>query len=184
MTRPAFPPLTDDSWPEAARGLRDGFAGKLNVYRVMAHHPALLNAWAPLRAHVVVDNVLGKQFSEVVILRTGVHLGSSYEWNHHVSRGRACGMSDARIASIKGAPDGMEPDDATLARAVDELFTDKRLTPETQTALVALVGREGVFDVIATVGFYSTLGYILNSCHTPLDANVAAELEAQPLAAT
>lgn len=174
-------PITDADWPEAAKALRDGFAGKLNVYRVMAHHPALLNAWAPLRAHVVLDNVLGKQLSEVVILRTGVRLGSDYEWSHHVSRARACGMEDVRIASIRGAIDAMAPYDAVLARAVDELFDDKRLSGATQEALVALVGREGMFDVLATVGFYSTLGFILNSFGTPLDDDVAAELAARPL---
>ncbi|GHF35210.1 carboxymuconolactone decarboxylase family protein [Seohaeicola zhoushanensis] len=184
MADTAFPPITDTDWPEAAAELRDGFAGRLNVYRTMAHHPALLRAWAPLRGHVVIDNVLGKQFSEVVILRTGVNLGSDYEWNHHVSRGRACGMSDARIASIKGALAGMAPEDAILASAVDELFTAKRLSPATQEGLVNLVGREGMFDVLATVGFYSTLGYILNSCGTPLDDDVAAELAARPLNAT
>ncbi|MCB1339785.1 MAG: carboxymuconolactone decarboxylase family protein [Pseudooceanicola sp.] len=180
MPQTPFPPLSDADWPEAARALRDGFAGGLNVYRVMAHHPALLNAWAPLRAHVVVDNVLGKQFSEVVILRTGVNLASSYEWNQHIVRARACGMSDARIASIRGATADMAADDATLATAVDDLFTTKRLTPPTRNALAALVGSQGVFDVIATVGFYSTLGYILNSFDTPLDDDIAMQLAANP----
>lgn len=178
---PAFPPIPDAEWPEAARAMRDGFAGKLNVYRVLAHHPALLNAWGPLRQHVVLNNVLGQQFSEVVILRTGVRLGSDYEWNQHIRRARACGMDDARIASIRGALTDMAEGDAMLARAVDELFDDKRLSPETVRALIGLVGREGVFDVLATVGFYSTLGFILNSFATPLDADAAAELAAQPL---
>ena len=38
----------------------------------------------------------------LVILRTGHHMKAPYEWAHHVSRGRACGMSDARIAAIAG----------------------------------------------------------------------------------
>jgi 4-carboxymuconolactone decarboxylase len=36
-------------------------------------------------------------------------------------------------------------------------------------------------DVIATVGFYSTLGYILNSFETPLDDNIVREMADQPL---
>ena len=42
MPRPDATPLTDAEWPEEIADLRDGFAGTLNVYRAMAHHPALL----------------------------------------------------------------------------------------------------------------------------------------------
>jgi len=178
-----YPPIMDAEWPEAASHLKDGFAGRLNVYRTMAHHPKLLAAWAPLRDHVVVKNALGSEFSEVVILRTGHRMNAPYEWAHHVSRARACGMDDGRIASIAGSLQNMNADDATLSRAVDELMLDKRLTPETAEAVTALVGKEGLFDVIATVGFYTTLGFIVNSFATPIDDAISRELSEKPLAA-
>jgi len=161
--------------------MRDGFAGRLNVYRTMAHHPALVRAWAPLREHVVLRNALGAQRSEVVILRTGHRLGAAYEWAHHVSRARACGMEDGRIASIAGPLADMTPEDAVIAGAVDALLDQHRLPPPDLAALTALVGVEGVFDVMATVGFYSTLGYIVATFQTPLDADVATELMERPL---
>ena len=98
-----------------------------------------------------------------------------------MSRARACGMDDQRIVSIKGDNQDMVAEDATLARAVDELFAQRRLSAETIDAVQDLVGKEGVLDVIATVGFYSTLGYILNSFETPLDDNIAREMADQPL---
>lgn len=178
---PICPPVADADWPEDLAAMREGFAGKLNVYRVMAHHPALLEAWASFRNHVVSADVLGKQLSEVAILRTGHHMRSRYEWSHHVSRGRACGMSDARIASIAGETGQMSAEDATVATAVDELFGQGRLAPETLASLASLVGMKGVFDVMATVGMYSTLGYIVNTFETPLDQDIGAELAARPL---
>ena len=175
-----FPPIADDEWPDEIADLRGGFATKLNVYRTMAHNPRLLAAWAPLRQHIVVDNALGRQLSEVVILRTGHRLGSPYEWAHHVSQSRACGMDDARIASIAGEVGAMETDDAILAQAVDELFDRKSLRGETREKVIALVGTDGLFDVIATVGFYSTLGYIVESFATPLDVDIERELRDNP----
>lgn len=177
-----FPPIADHDWPAPIKELRQGFAGRLNVYRVMAHHAALLAAWAPLRDHVVVHTSLGKQFSEVVILRTGVKLGSDYEWAHHVSRGRACGLTDARIASIAGPLDGMAPDDRVLAAAVDELLGKAQLSGPVQQRVLERVGAEGLFDLIATVGFYSTLAFMLKSFGTPIDADVATEMAQRPLA--
>ena len=42
-------------------------------------------------------------------------------------------------------------------------------------ALAEALGREAVFDLIATVGFYSVLGYILMSYDTPIDDRIAEE---------
>lgn len=180
MTQSPCLPLTDAEWPTQISDLRDGFAGALNVYRTMAHHPALLRAWAPLRQHIVKDSRLGPARAEVVILRTAVRLGSEYEWAHHVSRARAIGMDDARIAAICEMPDG---EDGLIVRSVDALIDNNRLTLEQEAELAAVIGREAVMDLIATVGFYSILGYLLLTYQTPIDAHVDAEMVGNPLGA-
>lgn len=176
-----LPPLGDEDWPEEIADMLGGFAGGLNVYRTMAHHPALLRAWAGLRDHVVNRTSLGRERAEVVILRTGLRLGSDYEWSQHVLRARKYGLTDRRIASLRGAPEAMAPEDALLSRAVDQLFKDAALSGETLAGLKDLVGPAGVLDLMTTVGFYSTLGFILNSFDTPLDADAVAALTEDPL---
>mgnify|MGYP003382393370 CR=1 FL=1 len=173
-----LPPLTDAGWPPAIADMRAGFAGALNVYRVMAHHPALLRAWTDLRAHVVQGSSLNPQQSEVVILRTGVRRQSHYEWVHHVVRGFDCDLSLARIAALRGPPDGMEPTDRVLASAVDALINENALPRIVQDALIGAVGVQGLLDVIATVGFYTTLSYLLKSFETPVDVRVAERFAA------
>ncbi|MFC0810291.1 carboxymuconolactone decarboxylase family protein [Ensifer sp. P24N7] len=158
--------------------MKSGFAGALNVYRTMAHHPALLKAWAPLRQHVVKDSALGPVRSELVILRAAHRMDSAYEWVHHVSRARGLGISDARIRAMRGMPDG---EDGLIARAVDALIDSFRLPSDIEGALSVAVGREGVFDLMATVGFYSILGYILMTYGTPIDEAAAAEMTERPL---
>lgn len=173
-----LPPLTDAEWPDAIADLRTGFAGALNVYRVMAHHPALLRAWTDLRAHVVQGSSLTPKQSEVVILRTGVRRQSDYEWVHHVVRGFDCDLSMARIAALRGALDGIEPADRLLAKAVDALIDENALPRTIQDALIDSVGVQGMLDVIATVGFYTTLSYLLKSFETPVDVRVAERFAA------
>ncbi|WP_341211503.1 carboxymuconolactone decarboxylase family protein [uncultured Limimaricola sp.] len=173
-------PLADADWPVEIADMLPGFAGRLDIYRVMAHHPALLRAWSDLRQHVVVDTSLGLERSEVVILRTGHQHGSDYEWGHHVSRARKLGMEEARIASIAGPLDAMSPEDAVLAGAVDELLAEARMSPARQAEVEALVGCAGLFDVMATVGFYTVLAFIANSTRLRLDANIREELDKTP----
>lgn len=175
---PQIGPIPDENWPPAIADMREGFAGALNVYRTMAHHPDLLRAWGPLRQHVVRDTALGLERSEVVILRTGVRLGSAYEWAHHVSRARALGFSDDRIAAIKDMPDG---EDGLLVQAVDAIVDHHRLPADLEQELAGKIGRHAVFDLIATVGFYSVLGTILMTYDVPIDQNIAAEMAKTPL---
>lgn len=171
-------PISDADWPADIIEMRGGFAGALNVYRTMAHHPDLLRAWGPLRQHIVKDTALGLIRSEIVILRTGVRLGSSYEWAHHVSRARALGMSDDRIAAVKDMPVG---EDGLLVRAVDAIFDERRLPAVLEAELTAAIGQHAVFDLIATVGFYSVLGSILMTYDVPIDAGIASEMVENPL---
>lgn len=176
-----FKPISDDAWPAELDDMLSGFAGGLNVHRAIAHHPPLLRALAGLREHVVNRNALGHALSEIAILRLGHRLGSSYEVEQHIVRGRARGLSDARISATSGPVEAMEPADAIVAQAVDDLVERNRLSEASIAALMAMGGKGAVMDLIATVGFYSLLGYSLLSFDTPLDDNIAAELAKQPL---
>ncbi|MEX2746094.1 carboxymuconolactone decarboxylase family protein [Rhizobium mongolense] len=178
MTKCPCAPISDEHWPTEIADMKAGFAGALNVYRTMAHHPALLKAWAPLRQHIVKDSALGAIRSELVILRAAHRMGSAYEWAHHVSRARALGISDARIRAMRGEPDG---DDKLIAQAVDALFYGFRLESKLEETLSAAIGKQAVFDLVTTVGFYRILGCILMTYDTPLDGVVAKEIAERPL---
>ena len=175
---PTIAPLSDADWPESIADMKDGFAGALNVYRTMAHHPDLLRAWAPLRQHVVKDNALGPERSEIVILRTALRLGSDYEWVHHVARARAIGLPDHRIAAVRGMPEG---EDGLIVRAVDAVIDHHRLPPDLEADVEQALGRHAVFDLIAMVGFYGILGTILLTYDVPTDPAIQAAFDADPL---
>lgn len=164
-----FPPLPDEQLPADA----PAFAAKLNVYRTMAHNPALLAAWAPLRGHVVLGGALTEAQKEIVILRTGYHWGSAYERAHHVVRGRLAGLSDARIArTAKPAEDwDVADEDTALMAATDALLTHGRLS-ESQ---LKTLDPAWLLDIMATIGFYSTLAFIVNSFETPIDPDIASK---------
>lgn len=174
-------PIDPNEWPSSLEGLQNTFAAKLNVYRVMAHHPDLLVAWSSLRDHLVMKNQLGPALSEVVILRVGHRLGSEYERAHHIVRGRACGLTDARIRDILSGGQPADDVDRLLTRSVDELIDDKRLTQSTLEALTGKFGKTAALDLMALVGFYSTLAYLLETFRVPIDADIRDRLSAAPL---
>lgn len=172
--------IADTDWPTEIRDMKDGFAGGLNVYRTMAHHPHLLRSWTNFRNHVVLETALGPERSEIVILRSGLNLGSDYEWAHHVFRARKLEMDDALIEAVSGDGHDLPEDALLLIRATDQLFAHKRLLPKTGAALIATFGKEATLDLMATVAHYSLLGYLLNSFDVPLDEAVAAQVPLRP----
>ena len=90
-------------------------------------------------------------------------------------------MNDHRINSMKLSTENMNTEDAIFAGAVDEIMEKKKISPNTLKNLYSLVGKEGVLDTIATVGFYSTLGFMINSFNTPIDDDIINEMIKQPI---
>jgi alkylhydroperoxidase family enzyme len=174
-------PVSDEDWPIEALELRDGFAGRLNVYRAMAHHPELLLAWKDFRNHLIERSRLTQAQSEIVILRTGHRHGSRYEWVHHVLRGLDAGLDPSRIENVMH-PEGASAEDAILIEAVDSLVDQSKLSPSLRDKLVHLLGLDGTMDLVATVGMYTTLAFIIETFAVPLEPDI--ERRFMDLAAT
>ena len=164
-------PISNADWPAEIAPMRDGFAGRLNVYRVMAHHPALLQAWENFRNHIVCQSQLTPQQSEIIILRTGHRHRSRYEWAHHVSRGLAVGLTRERIDAVRAIPNA--PEDRLLVAAVDALIDNGKLAEPLATALRDALGVPAMLDLMATVGMYTTLAFLIESFDIPLEPEIA-----------
>jgi alkylhydroperoxidase family enzyme len=175
---PVLALIRDDEWPQSIAWMREGFAGRLNVYRMMAHNPALLAAWERLRNHIVLESQLTPAQSEIVILRTGWRWNSKYEWLHHVSRGRKVGLDDASIARCiePSSPATALSGTELLIAAVDSLLDEGHLNPPLLALLTREIGTSAIMDLMATVGFYTTLAFLLETFDVPVDADVVAEL--------
>jgi alkylhydroperoxidase family enzyme len=125
----------------------------------------------------VQAGVLDEQQREIVILRTGHHWRSAYEWAHHVWRGRRVGLSGARIERARAAPESWTGNDADeiLLRAVDRLLTNGTLDRQALAELRGVLSDVAITDLMATIGFYTTLAFLLRSFETPVDAFVLEE---------
>lgn len=82
---------------------------------------------------------------------------------------------------MRGATSAMAAPDALIAGAVDDLFDRSQLSAEMRKALLDRYGAHATLDLIAIVGFYKVLGCILKSFDTPVDAEIGAALEANPI---
>jgi 4-carboxymuconolactone decarboxylase len=164
-------PLTDEEWPAELEAYRGGFATELNVYRVMAHHPALLDSWAALRNHLTHGGVLPARWRELAILRTARFINSEYEWAHHVERGRKAGLTEAEIDAVARDClwESFPGAESVVLRMTDALLDRTGLSPEEVEVALKQMSAQQLLDLMATVGMYLTLGFVVKSFRTPLE---------------
>jgi alkylhydroperoxidase family enzyme len=171
LTAPRVPTLDPPDWTPAIRTMLDpSSSGRpvANVYRTYAQHPALYAPRQVLSEYIRTRSTLSPRVREMLILRIGYLCQSAYEWAAHARAGRAAGLSADEIQRIaKGPAAGWSPEDATLLRAVDELFDDDRLTRDTTAALLVRFDRRQLLDILITVGGYRMVSMSLNTFGVP-----------------
>ena len=168
-------PTPVDRWDERLAHVVTDMQGEpLNVHKLLANNTALLNAWWPLRKHLVRHGGLDKRHAELVILRTAMHSRAWYEWASHVVRGMSSGLTLDEIERVLAGAEapGWSHADACLLRAVDDLEQHRELTADTLAAIQQHLDSRQILELIALHGTYAMLGGILNTFSVELDAHV------------
>ena len=173
LTNPRVPPLQDDEAEGDGKQLLERAAEwgpVFNLTRTLAQYPALSASWGRFARHVIGETSLPPRERELLILRTGWHCQSGYEFGQHRRMGREAGLSDTEIARVIEGPDAdWEPFDAMLLQAADELHAEAFVSDTTWAALAERYTQQQLMDVVFTVGQYHLVSMALNSFGVQLE---------------
>lgn len=183
LSKPRIAPLDKSKWNEDVLALLGNYE-KINkrpvpnIFKTLANHPKLYKRWAVFGNHVLLKSSLPARDREILILRIGWLCQSIYEWGQHVVIGKQSGLTNQEIQRIAEGPDakGWEPFEATLLRAVDELYINSFISDNTWNALAERYNTHQLMDVIFTVGQYNLVSMALNT----LGVQPEKELEGFP----
>lgn len=147
----------------------------LNIHGLMAHNPALLDAWWSLRQHVVHSGKLGNRHRELVVLRGAAHHACWYEWASHVERGLAAGLTRDEIDAVtfSSPQPAWDEHDRLVLRAVDDLVELNRISAATLEAMQGRFETAAILDIVAIHGVYAMLATMIETWGLELDAFVA-----------
>jgi len=179
--KPTLTPIAVNDWDERLDGVVADMHGRpLNVHGLMAHNPALLEAWWGFRNYSVSGGSLGDRAGELVILRTAHHMDAWYEWASHVVRGRKAGLSLEEIQRVKDGPGagGWSAEDAALLCCVDDLVAHDRIADATLAEAARFYSAAQLLDLLAIHGMYVTLGRMINTWGLELDEHTREALPA------
>jgi alkylhydroperoxidase family enzyme len=147
----------------ARTALRDG--ADLNIFKALAHHPALLKRLNVLGGAFVAEPLVPAREREIVILRVGWNCRSVYEFGQHTLMGRAAGLTDEQISALATTRANGEwsADDQALISLADELCADDCLSDQTFEALRRRWNDAELIELLALAGFYRLISGLLNT---------------------
>ena len=145
-----------------------------NIFKVLAHHPALVKRWTPFAGHVLSKQTLPFRDRELLILRIGWLNQAEYEFAQHELIARKGGISDTDITRLKDGPKaaGWSEKEGALLQVADDLFENSVVSDETWESLSKHYSIEQLMDAVFTVGQYNLVSMALNSLGVQLDEGV------------
>jgi 4-carboxymuconolactone decarboxylase len=184
-----FPVLTPARLTPAQRRLArallagprgEGKAGREAVQQLLRRGP--FNAWMRSPAlgehlqkageYIRFKTSLPKRLNELAILITARHWTSQFEWYAHRLLALKAGLRPLIIdqLALRRRPRGMKRDEAAVYEFCTQLHRTKTVTDAAYRRAVALVGEQGVMDLIGASGYYTLVSMTLNVARVPLPA--------------
>ena len=173
--------LESERWDSSLSHIAKQMKGKpLNVHKLLAKHPKLLNAWWNFRNYSVEGGDLGRRKGELVILRVASYLKSWYEWSSHVDRSLKCGLKLSEIEKVnkKLCESDWSKDEYFLLRSVDQLIQEKTISKRLYDNLRKHYSEQQIMDIIAIHGMYIILGCMIDIWELELEDYISKRLPA------
>jgi 4-carboxymuconolactone decarboxylase len=113
-------------------------------------------------------SVLPAPLYEFVVLVTARRFDQQYVWDAHYKPAQALGMSQKLLDELTAgkAPTVLTDDQRILWTMLDELHRTNRVSDATYARTLARFGEQGVVDAVATSGYYTMLGMVMNTAQT------------------
>lgn len=184
---PRFPPLAPEDMTPAQRSVADAIAagprgGLRGPFQAWLRSPELADRLQKVGEQLRFHSSVPRRLNELAILMTARAWDAQFEWYAHHRLALDAGL-DAAVASDIAAgrrPTTMRADEAVVYDFCTELRATRRVSDETLSRALELLGEQGVVDLIAVSGYYDIVSMTLNVAEVPLPDGLAAPLK--PLA--
>jgi 4-carboxymuconolactone decarboxylase len=163
---PRIAPISLDQVPDADMAMfggRENPRNQLNFFKVLIQNPVLLKKYEPLAMQLGREPSIPSRDKEILILRTSILCGETYELAHHLFIARQAGMSDEEIEAAKNGGAGLSPFEQALARAAEELVRSHCISDDTWAVLAARYTNSQLIEVVFMVANYTLLAMVNNS---------------------
>lgn len=172
-------PLARDAAPDASRDVMDSLEGEMgflpNLYRVLAHSPSALRAYAALNK-LVHDASLSPEEQQVVLLATAREHRCAYSVAMHSDGARGTGVAEDELEALRNSSPipGNERLEA-LRRFTQRVVTKRGQLDEDDIDVFLAAGfdQRQVLDVILAVAMKTLSDYASHIAQPAVDERYA-----------
>ena len=142
---------------------------------ILLHSPDLARYTRPLNHHLRHEAGLGGRVRELAILVTARALDSQFEWCAHEAEAARQGISRDIIDIVRYRRDTAECEesDRVVIDLGREIFTARKVAPETFARALRQFGRRSLVDLVALMGNYAGTAALLTAFDMQLDPGQA-----------
>ncbi len=173
--KPRFPDLRREQMSDAQKGVHDSLAGGprggvRGPFGPLMQSPELADRVRELSDYLRFKSSLPARLNEFAILITGRFWGAEYEWYAHKPLALKAGLEES-IANDLGQgkrPANMKPDEELIYDFCTTLHRQHFVDDALFKRAVAMIGEQGVVDLIGVSGYYTLVSMVLNVAEIPL----------------
>ena len=132
---------------------------------ILKNSPEMAKRTRPLFNYVRNESTVPKKLRELGMLLTARAMDCPCIWHAHFEYGRKEGLSDILLDAIRDK-EPLPPvpsDEAIVIAYSQELLHNRKVTSETFSHLVNLLGKRGLVELTTLLGFYTMLAFNANA---------------------
>lgn len=151
---------------EIAAGPRGALFGP---FVPLLRSPELMTRLQHVGAHLRFDSRLPHRVVELSILLVARRWSQGFEWGHHRPLAEQAGIPESVVAAIARDKEPPEMDETLSAvwAFVHELDRTGAVSDAAYARCLALFADVGIVELVATLGYYTTLAMVMNVARTP-----------------
>lgn len=178
---PLDPATMNAAQREAAAALIAGpRKGVFGPFVPLLRSPALLERMQRVGEYLRFETAVPQRLNEWAILVTARFWTNQFEWAVHHPLAIKAGVAAAAVEALarRERPAAMAPDEAVVHDFVRELLQEHSVSDASYAAALALLGEQGLVDLLGTIGYFSALDLLMNAARTPAPAGSVPPLGA------
>jgi len=138
-------------------------AGLVGPVSMWMHSPELARAMFDVRQRVRYDSAIDQRLSELTIIATARAIDSQYVYTAHEPLARDAGLEQEVIDVVRfeepvnqdAEVEGLGEIEKAIIQFAREVINEEKVSSETFSKAVELLGNEGVMDLTGLIGYYN-----------------------------
>jgi 4-carboxymuconolactone decarboxylase len=175
VKKPRFPDLRREQMSEDQKRVHDSLAGGprggvRGPFGPLLQSPKLADRLRELSDYLRFNTSLPARLNELAILIAAQFWGAEYEWYAHKPLALKAGLveSIANDLAQNKRPGNMKPDEELVYDFCTTLHRQHFVEDSLFKRAVAMLGEQGVVDLIGVSGYYTLVSMVLNAAEISL----------------